>query len=115
MVKHDKLFELMIKRKVNAIDIRAMMDLYSNLETEWMGCYSPAFISTNGIRQGGIASPVLYCLYIDELINRLESSAIGCWISQDYFEAFGYADDLTMLCPTFTAVVHGLFAHSHNK
>ena len=106
LVRHDKLFELLLQREIPALDIRAMLNLYMNLEifTERSGYRSSCFRSSNGIRQGGIASPLLYCVYIDELICRLEKAGTGCWIGKYYFGAFGYADDLSLICPTFTGL-----------
>ena len=65
---------------------------------------SDYFSSLNGVRQGGIASPILYCVYVDELLNRLKQNGCGCWIGHHYAASLCYADDLTLLSPT----VHGL-------
>ncbi len=37
---------------------------------------------------------------MDQLLNRLEKSGLGCHIGAYYYGAFGYADDLTLLIPT---------------
>ena len=58
------------------------------------------FTTSNGIKQGSILSPVLFTVYIDELLKTLESSSYGCTIGKHYFGAMGYADDLSTLCPT---------------
>ena len=70
------------------------------MRTRWQGLYSEPFATTNGIRQGGIISPILFCVYIDELLMKLESKGIGCWVGNHFYGAFGYADDLTLLSPT---------------
>ena len=33
--------------------------------------YVDMFGTINGIRQGGVISPVMFCIYIDELLLRL--------------------------------------------
>ena len=79
-LSHDKLFELLLKRKLPEIALRALLDLYQRqmLRTVWKGHYSRLFSATNGIRQGGVISPMLFCVYIDELLKRLEREDHGC-------------------------------------
>jgi hypothetical protein len=105
-LRHDKLFELLLKRKVSAVDLRALMNLYSRQKTHttWKNKHSDYFNSTNGIRQGAIASPILYCVYMDELLVRLKTRGHGCWLGRHFAGAVCYADDLTLLCPS----IHGL-------
>ena len=40
-------------------------------------------------------SPLLFCVYIDELLSRLKALNVGCHVSNTFTGAFGYADDLT--------------------
>ena len=105
-VRYDKLFNLLIDRGIPPIIVRSMLDLYvrQSLKTHWRGYMSDEFRTTNGIRQGGVISPVLFCIYIDELLIRLEKYGEGCWIGNQFFGAIGYADDLTLLSPTVTSL-----------
>ena len=50
--------------------------------------------------QGGVLSPLLFSVYIDDLMNALESHGMGCCIGQKFCGAAGYADDIILLCPT---------------
>ncbi len=43
------------------------------------------------------SSPVLFTIYMDQLLNRLEKSGLGCRIGAYYYGAYGYADDLMLL------------------
>ena len=56
---------------------------------------SEYFSTTNGAKQGGILSPILFFTYIniDELLTRLSMSGFGCVIVHKYYGAIGYADD----------------------
>jgi hypothetical protein len=101
-VWHDKLFDLLIARKVPAIALRALLDMYQrqSMRTMWNGKYSRLFGTSNGIRQGGVVSPVLFCVYMDALLKRLEDEGYGCWIGNHYFGSMGYADDLKLISPT---------------
>ena len=60
--------------------------------------------STNGVKQGGVLSPILFGMYIDELLLRLSQSGYGCKIGHFYYGALGYADDVSLLAPTLYAL-----------
>ena len=49
-----------------------------------------------GVRQGGILSPTLFALYVDEILVKLERSHLGCRIRGLFLGAFMYADDLLL-------------------
>jgi len=38
------------------------------------------FHAVNGVKQGGVLSPVLFCIYLDGLLRTLCSSKIGCFV-----------------------------------
>jgi len=101
-VRHDKLFSLLIERGLPTVVIRLLLDSYrrQKLRTCWNKCCSQMFDTYNGIKQGSILSPVLFTVYMDSLLLKLEASGIGCKIGQHYFGALSYADDLSLLCPT---------------
>lgn len=105
-VRYDKLFTLLMERGMPPIIVRSLLDLYTNqlMRTRWRGQLSETFSTTNGIRQGGVISPVLFCIYIDELLLRLADEGSGCWVGKHFFGALGYADDLTLLSPSVTGL-----------
>ena len=66
----------------------------------WAGiasAYFPVFI---GVRQGGVLSPLLFCVYIDNLLLRLSNSGVGYYIGTNLIGALAYADDIVLLSPT---------------
>ena len=105
-VRYDKLFTLLVGRGLPPIVVRSLLELYVNQEmrTRWRGQFSDSFKTCNGIRQGGVISPVLFCIYIDELLLRLAEKGSGCWIGKHFYGALGYADDLTLLAPSVTGL-----------
>ncbi len=78
--------------------MRSMLDLYQRqvVRTVWKGQLSRGFRTSNGIHQGGIISPILFCVYMGVLLKQLEAEGVGCHIGKHYFGALSYADDLTL-------------------
>ena len=61
---------------------------------------SDQFTVSNGVRQGAVASPTFFNVYLDNLFNILKKSGLGCKIDSYYFGFLGYADDLALLSPS---------------
>ena len=71
---------------------------------KWGSCYSDSFYCTNGVRQGGILSPFLFNLYVDDLSARLRSVKCGCYVNNECMNHLFYADDAVLLAPTAGAL-----------
>ncbi len=56
------------------------------------------------VKQGGVISPVSFCIYIDGLLIELENSGVRCYMGSVFAGAFDYADDLKLLTPTIRAM-----------
>jgi len=82
--------------------MRLLLQTYidQKLCVKWNVTSSGYFGVTNGVRQGGILSPLLFSDYIDELLDKLQNSSFGCRIGHLYAGALGFADDLILICPT---------------
>ncbi len=98
-IRYDKLFHILIKRDAPALALRTMLDQYQwqVMRTMWRGQFSQILSVCNGIHQGGVISPLLFCIYMDELLKRLEAEGVGCWIGKHYYGGVGYMQ-LTRLC-----------------
>ena len=79
------------------------MYLNQSLSVRWNSTYSSSFSVSNGVKQGGIIGPILYCIYIDGLLLKLKNSGYGCTMGYNYCGALGYADDLILLSPTVSS------------
>ncbi len=58
----------------------------------------------NGVRQGGVISPILFTVYMDKLISKLKTCAASCWVGHHYYGCLIYADDVKLLSPSITAL-----------
>ena len=101
-LKHDKLFLILKNRGIPPLTLRLIMDMYERQKcrTSWNNMCGEYFTSVNGVRQGGVTSPLLFIVYMDVLIMRLEKAGIGCFIGHEFYGCLGYADDFVILCPS---------------
>ena len=74
------------------------------LNVRWNGQISESFGVSNGVRQGGVLSPVLFAIYVDDLLWELERCGVGCYCGCDFVGAVCYADDLALLAPSRSAL-----------
>ncbi len=90
----------MIDRKLPAIVIHLLLDncTRQNICAIWNGAKSHTFTAMNGECQGGVLSPLLFNVYFDEMIHKLEKGGIVCKIGIHYIGPSAYADDVILLC-----------------
>jgi len=105
-VNHSKLFDKMIERNVPHCFIRVLHNWYSKLVSvvKWNGVFSYPFSVYCGVRQGGVLSPLLFNIYVDDLIHQLEASNYGCYVFGKFFGCIMYADDLLLLSASVTGL-----------
>ena len=92
----------MLDANVPGVMVRLLIYIYRSQRAEvcWQGAYSEQFSVKNGVRQGAILSPILFCFYLNDMFRLLRESRTGCYIGDYFAGAMGYADDLLMLCPS---------------
>ena len=105
-VNYCKLFRLLIQRDLPACIIRILIKLYTehSVRVLWAGVASDYFSAINGVKQGGVLSPVLFCVYINDLLINLSKCGAGCFIGSIFVGALAYADDVVLLAPTPSAM-----------
>ena len=101
-VNYWSLFSKLVKRGVPVLIVRLLSYWYNTqlFYVKWADKISCDFKTTNGVRQGGILSPRLFSLYIDELSGRLSTSNVCCFIDGTCMNHFFYADDICLLAPS---------------
>ena len=102
-VNHFKLFQKLINRGVPGYLVRVLAFWYSNqsMSVKWGSAMSAGFKVSNGVRQGGILSPYLFNIYMDDLSLILGTKYAGCRIANRIINHLLYADDLVLMCPSF--------------
>ena len=70
----------------------------------WGNSLSMTFRCSNGIRQEGQLSPLLYDVYTDDLNHYLQATGVGCYVRGAWVNSPSYADDMVLLAPMVTAL-----------
>ena len=98
--------------------VRLLLFCYQkqSLQVRWQSTLSEPFGVSNGVRQGGVLSPILFTVYIDDLLLDLHQLGVGCFWNQHFV---CYADDVALLAPSPCALRLMLnrcyqFAQSHS-
>ena len=101
-VDYIKLFNKLVKKGMCPLTIRLLLNMYiqQKLQVKWNNHTTYKFNVTNGVRQGGVLSPFLFSVYMDELLVTLKNNGVGCHMGHHFVGAFGYADDIILLCPS---------------
>ena len=120
-VQYVRLFHLLHDRGLCARISLLLAFLYTNqcMSVRWKSCLSQSFDCTNGIKQGGVLSPTLFCIYFDELLTRLKKCGAGCYLGNQFVGALSYADDVALMAPTVSSAkklleVCGSFASEYD-
>ena len=105
-INYCKLFRILLERNVNPLICRLLLNMYTNqkLRVKWANEFSSEFSVSNGVKQGGVISPLLFCVYMDGLISELLASSVGCFMGSVYAGIFLFADDLKLLAPSIYAL-----------
>ena len=57
-----------------------------------------------GVRQGGVLSPYLFAVFIDDVIKSVQCSQYGCHFGLLSFSIFLYADDILLISPSVSGL-----------
>ena len=98
-VNHSILFDKLLQRDLSPVITRALLNWHSDqcVCVYWNHQQSDKFSVSNGVRQGRVLSPILFTVYLDDLLLELEKKGIG-------IGAVCYADDFALLAPSPAAL-----------
>ena len=101
-VNHTTLFKQLGAKGVPGYILRILIYWYKKQDmcVRWGDAYSAKFKVTNGVRQGGILSPYLFNVYVDELSEELKKCNVGCNLNGHLINHIMYADDLVLISPS---------------
>ena len=110
-VNHWKLFRKFIIRKIPLTIVRMLIFWYSKQEMciKWGQATSDYFTFSNGVRQGGILSPRLFAVYVDDLSKHFIDARSECFIEHQCINHVMYADDICLLAPSALGLQKLLF------
>ena len=79
-VSHYGIFLKLMERGVPLCFLNIMIYWYLNMKTRclWRNAYSNYFDVLTGTKQGGVLSPRIFSVYMDDLVWRLKKQGIGC-------------------------------------
>jgi len=105
-ISYCKLFRLLSDRDIPPCIIRILLVFYmcNFVRIAWNGALSEYFHAANGVKQGGVLSPVIFAIYIDGLLVKLSNANVGCFVGEFFVGALAYADDIVLLAPTPSAM-----------
>ena len=101
------LFKTLYSRGMCPIYLRLLMKIHEEQQmcVRWNNSVSDYFTISNGVKQGGVLSPVLFSIYLDQLIVQLRHLGMGCYMNGLFTGIFIYADDITLLAPSRASMV----------
>ena len=87
------------KYKVSPFIINTLDMLYRNqvIHINFNNFLSTSWTISNGLRQGGILSPALFSLYIDDILKEISDLRMGCKIYNYNLNILAFADDIVLL------------------
>ena len=56
------------------------------------------------MRQGGVLSPFLFAIFVDDVVKKVQSVNTGCYVSHVCTSIFLYADDILLLAPSVSSL-----------
>ena len=100
-IQYGNLFSILLSKNIHPLVLRLLVNIYLHKKTRvsWGNHLSQYFTLANGVKQGGVLSPILFTCYIDNLLIKLEESGYRCHIRHIVIGALSYADDITLLSP----------------
>ena len=101
-VNHGTLIHILHKKGIPLYILQILVFWFSHSEVcvQWGSVKFDSFMTINGVRQGGILSPLFLNIYVNEIYKKLNSKIIGCSFKGMCINHLMYADDIVLFCPS---------------
>ena len=105
-VCYTELFKLLISRGTCPLVVRFLLNVYTQqkIRIRWNRDISSEYGISNGVKQGGVLSPILFTVYLDELLIKLKNLDVGCHMGEIFAGSLAYADDVCLLSPSLLGI-----------
>jgi hypothetical protein len=105
-VNHFGMYLKLMKRNIPPAFLDVLIDWYSKCcaFVRWNGAFSRCIALTCGVRQGGVLSPLLFTIYVNDVIIKLRNSNHGCFINNMFVGCIMYADDLLLIAASVSSL-----------
>ncbi len=80
------------------------MYINKKCRVRWESTHSPYFNVTNSVKQRGVISPILFCIYMDGLLHELENRGVGGYMGGVFVGATDYPYGLKLLALSVNAL-----------
>ena len=103
-ISHYMLYLKLLRRNVprSFIDILCCWYKKCLVSVRWNNVFSPAFQLHAGVRQGGVLSPMLFAVYIDDIISELSIRGLGFSLHGCFIGCLLYADDMLLISHSYS-------------
>src|SRR5207245_253657 len=98
-INHYTLYTTLINRSFPACFVNLIANWYSKLSivVRWNGHDSLPLSVLSGVRQGGVLSPALFNIYVNQIIVSIKLLGCGCRMRNTFLGCIMYADDLLLI------------------
>ena len=78
-VKYSILFQKLLDAKIPPVIVRLIIYMYQkqSANVRWEGKLSRKFNISNGVKQGAVLSPILFCFYMNNLFSIMKNNKTG--------------------------------------
>ena len=71
----------------------------------WHGHCSEFFKLIAGVRQGGVLSPFLFAIFVNDIVEKVQPVNMGSYVVSHFCTSiFLYADDILLFAPSFSGL-----------